>query len=72
MIPMDTRMIFRGSMRSPSQPTGNLDKATGQEITALLLELNTDIGLALVIATHNLELARQMSKQLVLVDGRFV
>jgi lipoprotein-releasing system ATP-binding protein len=53
------------------EPTGNLDKATGNEITKLLLHLNKTKGLALVIATHNLELARQMSKQLLLVDGRF-
>jgi lipoprotein-releasing system ATP-binding protein len=54
------------------EPTGNLDKTTGDEITELLLELNKDKGLALVIATHNLELARRMSTQLHLVDGRFV
>jgi lipoprotein-releasing system ATP-binding protein len=53
------------------EPTGNLDKATGEEITELLLELNKNRGLALVIATHNLELAREMSQQLLLVDGRF-
>lgn len=53
------------------EPTGNLDKETGGEITKLLLYLNRTKGLALVIATHNLEVARQMSKQLLLVDGRF-
>jgi predicted ABC-type transport system involved in lysophospholipase L1 biosynthesis ATPase subunit len=53
------------------EPTGNLDKVTGDEITKLLLYLNKNRGLALVIATHNLELAHQMSKQLLLVDGRF-
>jgi len=54
------------------EPTGNLDKATGDEITKLLLSLNKSRGLSLVIATHNLGLAYQMSKQLQLVDGRFV
>lgn len=53
------------------EPTGNLDKATGDEITRLLLDLTKTRGLALVIATHNLELARQMSEQVLLVDGRF-
>jgi len=53
------------------EPTGNLDKATGDEITKLLLSLNKSRGLALIIATHNLELAYKMSKQLQLVDGRF-
>jgi lipoprotein-releasing system ATP-binding protein len=54
------------------EPTGNLDKPTGDEIIKLLLHLNKERGLALIIVTHNLELARQMSKQLLLVDGRFV
>ncbi|NVM24902.1 MAG: ABC transporter ATP-binding protein [Desulfobacterales bacterium] len=53
------------------EPTGNLDKVTGDEIAELLLSLNKRQGLALVIATHNLELAHKMSKQLQLVDGRF-
>jgi len=53
------------------EPTGNLDKATGDEITKLLLSLNKNRCLALIIATHNLELAHKMSKQLYLVDGRF-
>jgi len=68
--------IARALIMSPKllladEPTGNLDKATGDEITKLLLSLNKSRGLALIIATHNLELAHKMSKQLQLVDGRF-
>lgn len=65
-------LIMGPKLLLADEPTGNLDKATGDEITELLLELNKNKGLALVIATHNLELAHQMSKQLLLVDGRFV
>ena len=54
------------------EPTGNLDNATGNEIARLLLSLNKSKGLALIIATHNLELAEQMSRKLHLIDGRFV
>jgi len=64
-------LIMGPKLLLADEPTGNLDKATGNEITKLLLRLNKTKGLALVIATHNLELARQMSKQLLLVDGRF-
>lgn len=53
------------------EPTGNLDKATGDEITNLLLSLNKSMNLALIIATHNMELAHEMSRELQLVDGRF-
>jgi lipoprotein-releasing system ATP-binding protein len=64
-------LIMGPKLLLADEPTGNLDKTTGEEITDLLLELNKGAGLALVIATHNLELARQMSQQLHLVDGRF-
>lgn len=65
-------LIMGPKLLLADEPTGNLDKATGEEITELLLELNKNKGLGLVIATHNLELAHQMSTQLLLVDGRFV
>jgi lipoprotein-releasing system ATP-binding protein len=64
-------LIMGPKLLLADEPTGNLDKTTGEEITDLLLELNKSTGLALVIATHNLELAHQMSQQLRLVDGRF-
>jgi len=64
-------LIMGPKLLIADEPTGNLDKVTGDEITKLLLYLNKNRGLALVIATHNLELAHQMSKQLLLVDGRF-
>ena len=64
-------LIMGPKLLLADEPTGNLDKATGDEITKLLLSLNKNRGLALIIATHNLELAHKMSKQLQLVDGRF-
>ena len=64
-------LIMEPKMLLADEPTGNLDKATGDEITNLLLSLNRSRGLALIIATHNLELAHKMSKELRLVDGRF-
>jgi len=64
-------LIMGPKLLLADEPTGNLDKATGDEITKLLLSLNKSRGLALIIATHNLELAHKMSKQLRLVDGRF-
>jgi len=64
-------LIMGPKLLLADEPTGNLDKATGDEITKLLLSLNKSRGLALIIATHNLELAYKMSKQLQLVDGRF-
>jgi len=65
-------LIMEPKLILADEPTGNLDKVTGDEITELLLSLNKSRDLALIIATHNMELAHQMSKQLLLVDGRFM
>ncbi len=52
------------------EPTGNLDRVTGEEIMDLLLWLNREEGLAMVIATHNEPLAGRLSRRLEIVDGR--
>jgi lipoprotein-releasing system ATP-binding protein len=51
------------------EPTGNLDHNTADEVTAVLLDLVRHHGLAALIATHNLELARKMDRILTLQDG---
>jgi len=51
------------------EPTGNLDRNTGNQIADLLLKLNKKEGIAIVIATHNLELASKMSRKMELRDG---
>jgi lipoprotein-releasing system ATP-binding protein len=54
------------------EPTGNLDTKTGEGVFDLLQELNRTKGTTLVIVTHNLRLANQMSRQIHLVDGKAV
>ena len=51
------------------EPTGNLDQRTAQEVTKVLLDLVRGTGLAALIATHNLDLARRMDRVLSLEDG---
>jgi lipoprotein-releasing system ATP-binding protein len=51
------------------EPTGNLDHTTADEVTAVLLDLVRRTGLAALIATHNLTLARRMDRVLTLEDG---
>ena len=52
------------------EPTGNLDARTGQEIAATLAALARTRGAAVVVATHNEQLARACNRTLVLQDGR--
>ncbi len=51
------------------EPTGNLDENTGARIGALLRELNREMGMTMVIVTHNLELAAMMDRGLELRAG---
>src|SRR5579864_335996 len=51
------------------EPTGNLDHRTADDVTAVLIDLVKRTGLAALIATHNLDLARRMDRVLALEDG---
>ncbi len=52
------------------EPTGNLDHATGEGVLNTLVDLVRRTGLAALIATHNLDLARRLDRVVVLEDGR--
>jgi lipoprotein-releasing system ATP-binding protein len=54
------------------EPTGNLDTKTGREMHALFFELNRELGMTILIVTHNNELAAQTPRRLQMVDGMIV
>jgi lipoprotein-releasing system ATP-binding protein len=54
------------------EPTGNLDGANARQVFELMLELNRELGTALVIVTHAPELAARMQRTLTLQNGRLV
>ncbi len=51
------------------EPTGNLDIQYGSQIGELLLDLNRELGMTLVVVTHNNELAASMGRSLELRAG---
>ncbi|AHD00383.1 ABC transporter ATP-binding protein [Leisingera methylohalidivorans] len=54
------------------EPTGNLDPGTADQVFAALMELVRGTGMSALIATHNLELAARMDRQVKLQDGLLV
>jgi lipoprotein-releasing system ATP-binding protein len=54
------------------EPTGNLDRKTGEQVLDLFMELNQEKGIAFVMVTHNLELARQFNRKIEIRDGQAV
>lgn len=66
--------IARAVIRHPrvllaDEPTGSLDAATGAQVGGLLARLNAELGMTLVVVTHNQELAASMGRVLELGAG---
>jgi putative ABC transport system ATP-binding protein len=62
-------LVGRPAIVLADEPTGNLDRATGQQIVDLLAELNARIGATIVVITHEHEIAARFPRQIQLLDG---
>ena len=60
--------IMRPAMILADEPTGNLDRATGDEVIRLLEELNTR-GVTLIVVTHDAALGKRARRRLDMEDG---
>ena len=63
-------LVMEPALLLADEPTGNLDAASGDRVFALLHELSRNLGLAVIMVTHNLALASAMDRCLTLADGR--
>jgi putative ABC transport system ATP-binding protein len=64
-------VVGRPAVLLADEPTGNLDSATGAEITELLTRLADD-RTTVILITHNADVAAAMRRQVHLSDGRIV
>ena len=65
-------LIFEPPLLLADEPTGNLDSTTGEEILALLDEMNSDLGTTVLLVTHNEAATAHCNRVLTLRDGRIV
>jgi lipoprotein-releasing system ATP-binding protein len=63
-------LVARPRVLLADEPTGNLDRATGDEIMAILRRLNREQNLTIVMVTHDPRIAEQADRTVTLVDGR--
>ncbi|MDY6836711.1 MAG: ABC transporter ATP-binding protein [Thermodesulfobacteriota bacterium] len=66
--------IARATVMEPriilaDEPTGNLDRASGQEVVQILEDLNKE-GMAIMMVTHDPDLGRRAARRIQMVDGR--
>lgn len=58
------------AMLFADEPTGNLDSRSGREVLSLLQQVNREMGITLVLVTHDLNVAEQAERIVQLQDGR--
>jgi len=61
--------VLEPALLLADEPTGNLDRSTGEAIHQLFLDLNRERGSTLLVVTHNPDLAALMPRRLRMVDG---
>jgi len=65
-------LVHKPRVLVADEPTGNLDSKIGAEVVALLNELRREQGTALLMATHDREVAAAADRVVELADGREV
>jgi len=66
-------LINRPQLLLADEPTGNLDSRTGTEIMNMVREFNQQLGMTVVMVTHERALAERYAQRLIfLADGKFV
>jgi lipoprotein-releasing system ATP-binding protein len=65
-------VVLRPRLLLADEPTGNLDPHTAEEVHELFHKLNRELGITLVIATHNERLMRSVGRALRLHEGKLL
>jgi lipoprotein-releasing system ATP-binding protein len=65
-------LVNKPSILLADEPTGSLDKKNAENLGDLLIQMNTDYGITLLLATHSQELADKMKVHYNLSEGKLI
>jgi putative ABC transport system ATP-binding protein len=65
-------LVNRPKVIFADEPTGNLDSATGDAIMDILTQLHTKEGVAILMVTHEVELAKKAERLVRMHDGEVI
>lgn len=64
-------LVHKPALLVADEPTGNLDSENGAKVLALIRELNSELGVTILLATHAADVAAAAGRVLRMKDGRF-
>lgn len=64
-------LIHRPALLVADEPTGNLDSENGANVLGLIAELNRELGVTVLLATHAADIAAAAKRTMRMKDGRF-
>ena len=65
-------LVHEPALLVADEPTGNLDSENGARVLALLAELNREMGITILLATHAIEVASAAGRIMRMRDGKFI
>ena len=65
-------LVMKPDILLADEPTGNLDQENSKSVHALIDELNKELGMTIVVVTHNNDLARMMERNVTIMDGEII
>lgn len=71
-ISLARALANKPSVLFADEPTGNLDGQTGREVLALMRYVGHELGVTLIMVTHDLAIAEQSERIIRIEDGRIV
>jgi lipoprotein-releasing system ATP-binding protein len=65
-------LVMEPDILLADEPTGNLDQKNSESVHALIDGLNKELGMTVIVVTHNNAFARMMKKNVTILDGEIV